>query len=111
MAGGSGVQQLTYQARGAQPIASTATTSLPVNVPITATGPTILTYGATDKAGNQGPAGSETIFVAALDQSGQPFACAAPTPAFQIPRHGTLIVTGTVTVNGHTSSFTKTVEL
>ena len=39
-----------------------------------------------------------------------PFACAAPTPGFSLPPHGSLVLTGTLTVNGQTKTFSKTVK-
>ncbi|MFF3861276.1 OmpL47-type beta-barrel domain-containing protein [Streptomyces sp. NPDC002209] len=48
----SGVQKITYSASGAQPIASTIVSGASAAVPITVNGVTMVTYTATDNAGN-----------------------------------------------------------
>ena len=50
--GGSGVKQIAYSASGAQPIAATTASGGSASVSITTEGATVLTYAATDNAGN-----------------------------------------------------------
>ena len=107
-AGGSGVKQLAYRASGAQVIARSIVTGSTASVPISAAGLTTLTYSATDTTGNQEASKSLSMFVGSVDNGKTLLACAAPTPTFALPAHGTLVLTGTVTVNGLTSSFSKT---
>jgi hypothetical protein len=109
--GGSGVDTLTYSASGAQPIPSTTVpaASLPATVTITTPGVTRLTYSATDNAGNQEPANSETVLVGPSNRP--PFACALPTPeSFTIPAHGSVTVTGTATIGDRTFPFSTTIR-
>jgi hypothetical protein len=100
--GASGVKQLAYTASGSQTAAGTAsggssdpvTTTVAINKP----GRTILAYSAQDTAANQEASNSLTILVGAGDD-GLSFACTLPMPAFTIPPHGTLVVSGTATIN------------
>lgn len=50
--GGSGVQEITYSASGAQTIGSTTVNGANANLTITAEGETVITYFARDNAGN-----------------------------------------------------------
>ncbi len=92
---GSGVASLSYSATGAQPIASTTASTLPVKLSVSTNGSTTVDYHATDKAGNVEPAQQQSVLVTGA------LSCTAPTPAFTIPRHGTATISGTVTLNGH----------
>lgn len=107
-AGGSGVASLTYAASGAQTIASTTVNGASANPSITALGLTTLTFAAKDVAANNEATKSESVVVGTGDDHFR-FACAAPTPTFVIPTHGSVVVTGTVTINGTTSPFSKTI--
>lgn len=49
---GSGIQEITYHASGAQPIGSTDVSGASADVPITTDGVTTVTFTATDNAGN-----------------------------------------------------------
>jgi hypothetical protein len=101
------VASVTYAAPGAGPIPSTTATRLPVPVPVTAGGVTAVTYKATDRAGNVEATHSQTVLAAPGTVS---FACSAPTPAFTVPTHGSVTVTGTANSRGRSSSFTRTVQ-
>ena len=106
---GSGVASLTYSATGAQPVASTTVTDLPATVEITKAGRTRIGYHATDKAGNVEKGNSETVIDGNL--LGEPIACALPTPTrFALPAHGTMTLTGTVTVGGWTYPFRTSIR-
>jgi hypothetical protein len=61
--GGSGAKQIVYSATGAQPIASTTIASASAVIPVTADGQTILTFAATDNAGNAETPKSVTVKV------------------------------------------------
>jgi sugar lactone lactonase YvrE len=60
---GSGVKQITYEATGAQPIASTTIPGDDTRVTFNAEGKTTLTYFATDLAGNTEQPQSRTIII------------------------------------------------
>ena len=50
----------------------------------------------------------DRIIVATDDDSGgRSFACGSPTTTFQMPNHGTLVASGTLTFFGHTFPFTN----
>jgi hypothetical protein len=106
--GGSGVASITYAATGAQTIPSTTVNVASAQVSITNNGLTTLTYAAKDVAGNQEATKSESILVGRADNT-LGFACAAPTPTFTIPTHGSLAVSGTVTTGGITLPFSATI--
>jgi hypothetical protein len=59
--GGSGVQRVTYEAAGAQPLASTTVAGARATVRLTAEGVTILSYSATDRAGNRSATRTLTV--------------------------------------------------
>lgn len=80
-------------------------------VSLTAPGRTTLTYAATDVAGNEEAQKSLSVVVGRGDDDGVRFACAAPTPSFALPAHGTLLLAGTITTNGQTVPFSKTVTI
>jgi hypothetical protein len=104
----SGVASLTYSATGAQTIPQTTVTGATANPSITASGQTTLTYSSADKAGNVETAKSEKVIVATDDDDGgRSFACGSPTTTFQLPPHGTLVASGTVTFYGKTYPFTN----
>jgi hypothetical protein len=108
--GGSGVASLTYAATGAQTIASTTVNGASATTPlISNNGLTTLTFAAKDVAGNQEATKSESILSGRGDD-GLAYACAAPTPTFTIPTHGSISATGTVVINGTTYPFSKTVS-
>lgn len=102
--GGSGVASLTYSATGAGPVTPATIRGDRAALAVTAAGLTTLRYAAADIAGYQEAAKSLSILVGTA-QDGGAFACAAPTPGFTLPAHGTLLVEGTVTVNGTTRPF------
>jgi hypothetical protein len=101
--GGSGAASMTYAATGAQTIASTTVGGATDSVTLTTPGQTTLTYAATDLAGNQAAPQAETVVV------GVGFACAGPQASFSVPAHGTLVLTGTATVNGESYPFSRTI--
>jgi hypothetical protein len=100
---GSGVASLSYAATGAQSIAATTVTGATVQVPITSHGRTVLTYAASDVAGNTESTHSETVIV------GHGFSCATPTPGFSLPDQGALVVTGTASIRGTSVPFNQTI--
>ncbi|MBV9170099.1 MAG: hypothetical protein JOZ81_08455 [Chloroflexi bacterium] len=100
----SGLASLSYASSGAQSIPSTTLNAITAEVSITAPGMTTLTASATDVAGNVAPKQSEAVFVA----SG--FGCAGPTPGFNLPQHGTVVLTGTATINGQSIPFHDTIH-
>jgi hypothetical protein len=75
---------------------------------ITAPGLTTLSFGAADIAGNREPTRRESVLAGPADD-GLTYACAAPTPTFSVPAHGTLAVAGTVTVNAARFPFSTTI--
>lgn len=70
----------------------------------------ILTYTVSDVAGNQEATRSLSVFVGVGRTTSCRLAFAAPTPTFGLPIHGSLVLTGTLAVNGQSKSFTKTVK-
>jgi hypothetical protein len=108
--GGSGVASLTYAATGAQIIASTTVNGASATTPlISNNGLTTLTFAAKDVAGNQEATKSESI-LAGRGDDGFAYACAAPTPTFTIPTHGSVAASGTVVISGQTYPFSKTIS-
>lgn len=82
--GGSGVQQITYSASGAQVIGSTSVSGDSTSVVVVAEGETVITFFATDNAGNVETA--KTIGVK-LDQTGPNVRCAASPNRLWPPDH------------------------
>lgn len=72
---GTGVQSITYSARGAHPNAATAVDGTPATLTITGEGITTISYAATDLAGNV--EATKTLIVK-LDKTAPTFACAEP---------------------------------
>lgn len=72
---GSGVQQITYSAGGAQNIPSTVVSGATATIPISSEGRTTLTFFAIDTAGNAEPAQQLTI---AIDRTAPSIQCSAP---------------------------------
>jgi hypothetical protein len=108
---GAGVKSLAYGASGAQVIPSTTALSRTAVVPtISATGVTTLAYAAVDRVGNQETSHSLKVLAGTVDNGKASFACAAPAPTFALPAHGTLVLTGTATVNGVTAPFSKSLR-
>jgi hypothetical protein len=104
----SGVASITYTATGAQTINPTSVNGSSASPSITAPGHTTLSYWSTDVAGNKEDAHSEKVIVASSDDDGgRTFACASPAPTFQVPPHGVLVASGTLTIFGHTFPFTN----
>src|SRR5262249_33590234 len=73
--GGSGVQQITFSASGAQPIASTTVSGASASVSIASEGVTVISYFATDNAGNVDAVKTLTV---QLDKTTPAFNCVAP---------------------------------
>jgi len=73
--GGSGVQQITYSATGAQIIASMVVPGASASFTITAEGATTITFFGTDNAGNIETAKTQTI---QLDKTAPSINCGAP---------------------------------
>ena len=104
----SGVASITYTATGAQTINPTSVNGSSASPSITAPGHTTLSYWSTDVAGNKEDAKSESVMIATSDDNGgRSFACASPPGPFQMPPHGTLVASGTLTFYGHTYPFTN----
>lgn len=70
-----------------------------------------LTFAATDVVGNRESTQSQSTGVVIIGRGddGVTFGCAAPTPVFAMPAHGTLVVSGTATGVGFTVPFSKTI--
>jgi hypothetical protein len=78
--GGSGVKSITYNATGAQPIASTAVNGTSTNVLIGTEGITTISFHATDLAGNvESPDHTVTV---KLDKTAPAFNCASGDAAW-----------------------------
>src|SRR5207245_4830543 len=103
-----GAHTPTNTSSASQTITSTTSGCASATSPITARVLTLLTFAATDVAGNRETIRSESIVVGSGDDR-LGWACAGPTPSFAMPTHGTLVVSGTVAVNGITSTFSKTI--
>jgi probable HAF family extracellular repeat protein len=85
--GGLPVQNLTYNASGAQPIASTTVQGSTATIPITAEGVTTLSYFATDQAGNQEQPKTLTV---RIDTTPPAITCQA-SPSTLWPPNGKLV--------------------
>lgn len=77
--GGSGVKQITFSATGAQPIASTIVAGATASVNITSEGVTVISYFATDNAGNV--EATRTLAIQ-LDKTPPAFNCGSPDGAW-----------------------------
>jgi hypothetical protein len=82
--GGSGVRQITYSASGAQPIGSTSVAGGSTSVVVTAEGQTVITFFATDNAGNVETARSISVRV---DKAGPNVSCSASPNRLSPPNH------------------------
>jgi hypothetical protein len=107
-AGGSGVASLNYSASAAEPMPSTSTTGGNLTLPINTNGLTVLSAAATDQAGNSSAAEQETVLVDSTHSL--PLACAALTTGFTVPSHGSVRLTGTLSTNGLTLPFARTIR-
>jgi hypothetical protein len=93
---GAGVQEIVYQATGAQPLALTTVFASAVTLPpFTAEGVTTITYFAADRAGNlEAP---KTLEVR-VDLTPPKVSCAVTPPVLGPPNHKLVPVRATVTV-------------
>lgn len=94
--GGSGVDSITYSATGAQDIAENTVSGDETSFTITAEGVTVITYFATDNAGNDEAAETVTVRIDKTD----PVITASPNPKKIWPpdkRIVTVTISGTIT--------------
>jgi len=77
--GGSGVTQITFSASGAQTIAPTTVLGASASVSIAGEGVTVISYFATDNAGNVEAVKTLTV---QLDKTAPAFSCGAPDGAW-----------------------------
>jgi hypothetical protein len=92
--GGSGLAALSFEASGAMVVARTQVPATVVLVPVTAEGVTVVTYGATDLAGNAAIPGTVTVRV---DRTAPTVDITVPAPGVSYPHAGSLALAATVT--------------